>query len=55
VRFSLRPERALLSDSNEHIIRFYTDLQAGNITSGLVKEYLLEQGALEATGRERVL
>ncbi|HUY34304.1 MAG TPA: Dam family site-specific DNA-(adenine-N6)-methyltransferase [Pirellulales bacterium] len=45
VPFNLRPERALLCDSNEHIIRFYTDLRSGSITSGLVREYLSEQGA----------
>jgi DNA adenine methylase len=45
VPFNLRPERALLCDSNEHIIRVYTDIQAGNIASDVVKEYLSEQGA----------
>ncbi|MGH7136259.1 MAG: DNA adenine methylase [Pirellulales bacterium] len=44
VPFNVRPERALLCDSNEHIIRFYVDIQSGNITSGLVREYLREQG-----------
>ena len=45
VPFNVRPERALLCDSNEHIIRFYADIQSGNVTSGLVREYLSEQGA----------
>jgi DNA adenine methylase len=45
VPLNVRPNRALLCDSNEHIIRFYTDIQAGRITSGLIREYLLEQGA----------
>ena len=53
VPFSLRPEIALLCDSNEHIIRFYTDMQSGEITSGLVKEYLSEHGArLKKQGEE---
>lgn len=45
VALNLRPERALLCDSNEHVIRFYNDLQSGKITSGLIREYLLEHGA----------
>ncbi len=45
VPFNVRPGTALLCDSNEHIIRFYADIQSGNITSGLVREYLLEHGA----------
>jgi DNA adenine methylase len=44
VPFNIRPERALLCDSNEHIIRFYTDVQSGKITGGLVRDYLSEQG-----------
>jgi len=45
VLFNVQPERALLCDSNEHIIRFYTDMQSGKITSGMVREYLMEQGS----------
>ncbi len=45
VPFNLRPERAFLCDSNRHIIRFYCDLQSGQITAGSVREYLMEQGA----------
>ncbi|HTU17617.1 MAG TPA: Dam family site-specific DNA-(adenine-N6)-methyltransferase [Gemmataceae bacterium] len=45
VPLNVRPERAILSDSNEHIIRFYRDIQTGEITSGGVQEYLLEQGS----------
>lgn len=44
VPFSVRPEKALLCDSNEHIIRFYVDVQSGNLTSGLVREYLGKHG-----------
>jgi DNA adenine methylase len=45
VPLNLLPERALLCDTNEHIIRFYRDLQSGKITSGLIREYLSEHGA----------
>jgi len=45
VPFNVQPEKALLCDSNEHIIRFYTDMQSGKITNSLVRDYLLEQGA----------
>ena len=44
VALNVRPEQALLCDSNEHIIRFYHDIQSGEVTSGLIREYLLEQG-----------
>lgn len=44
VPFNILPERALLSDSNQHIIQFYNDIQSGIITSGSVREYLSEQG-----------
>lgn len=45
VPLNIRPERAVLCDSNEHIIRFYKDIQSRVITSGLVREYLVEKGA----------
>ncbi len=45
VAFNARPDRALLCDTNEHIIRFYNDLKGGRITSALVGEYLVEHGA----------
>jgi DNA adenine methylase len=45
VPFNVRPDRALLCDSNEHIIRFYVDIQSGEVSSGSVREYLCEQGA----------
>ncbi len=44
VAFNLRPRRAFLSDANEHIIRFYRELQAAKITRAAVQEYLREQG-----------
>lgn len=44
VALNLQPKRALLCDSNIHIIRFYKDIQSGSITSLVVREYLREQG-----------
>ena len=54
VPFNLRPEQALLCDSNEHIIRFYTDLQKKVITSDTIREYLTEQGARLKKHGERI-
>ncbi|HEX7379769.1 MAG TPA: Dam family site-specific DNA-(adenine-N6)-methyltransferase [Pirellulales bacterium] len=42
--FNVRPQRALLCDSNAHIIRFYSDIQSGSLTSGMVREYLFREG-----------
>jgi len=40
VGFNMGFERAIMSDSNPHIIRFYSDVQAGKITPGTVKGFL---------------
>jgi DNA adenine methylase len=45
VAFNVRPKKALLCDSNPHLITFYKALQNKEITSGLVKKYLTEEGA----------
>ena len=53
VPFNVRPERAILCDTNEHIIRFYKDIQTGNVTNGQIREYLSKQGArLKKAGEE---
>jgi len=44
VAFNLRRENAILSDTNPHIIRFYREIQKGNITPGLVRRYLEKEG-----------
>lgn len=44
VAFNVRPKKALLCDSNPHIISFYKALQSKQITSGLVKKYLSKEG-----------
>ncbi|MDA3953439.1 MAG: Dam family site-specific DNA-(adenine-N6)-methyltransferase [Bacteroidales bacterium] len=45
VAFNIRPQKALLCDSNPHIIKFYKALQTKEITSGLVRSYLKEEGS----------
>lgn len=52
VAFNVRPKKALLCDSNPHLINFYKALQNKEITSGKVKNYLNEEGAklLETNG-----
>ncbi len=44
VAFNMRPPKALLCDSNPHLISFYKAIQSKEITSGLVKKYLTEEG-----------
>ncbi len=51
VALNIRPGRALLCDSNIHIIRFYKDIQSKLLTPQSAREYLTEQGAkLKALG-----
>lgn len=45
VALNLQPKRALLCDSNIHIIQFYKDIQSGRINALGVREFLSEQGA----------
>lgn len=45
VALNLQPKRALLCDSNIHIIQFYQDIQSGRLTSLGVRAFLTEQGA----------
>jgi len=44
VALNIQPKKALLADTNIHIIQFYKDIQNHSITSGGVKEFLAEQG-----------
>lgn len=46
VAFNIAPERALLTDSNIHLVNFYNDVQSGKINAKIVKEYLVENGQL---------
>lgn len=44
VAFNVRPKRALMCDSNPHLINFYNALKSKEITSGLVKRHLITEG-----------
>ena len=45
VAFNLAPKRALLCDTNPHLIAFYQGIAAGEITPGIVRHYLETEGA----------
>ena len=44
VAFNLAFDRAILSDVNPHIVRFYRDIQAGAVSPILVRAYLEREG-----------
>ncbi|MBK1693186.1 DNA adenine methylase [Chromatium weissei] len=44
VAFNVAPRRAVLCDTNPHLINFYTAISSGEITSNIVKEYLIREG-----------
>lgn len=44
VSFNVRPKKALLCDSNPHLINFYKAIQSKEITSRIVKKFLTEEG-----------
>jgi DNA adenine methylase len=44
VAFNLAPKRALLCDTNPHLIRFYSAIASGEITPEIVKEFLTREG-----------
>ncbi len=45
VAFNVKPKRALLADSNPHLINFYRAIQAGKITPTGTKMFLEHEGA----------
>ncbi len=45
VAFNIRPKRALLADSNPHLIRFYEAVAEGEVTSASTRRFLEEEGA----------
>lgn len=53
VAFNVRPNNALLCDSNPHLINFYKAIQNKEITSSIVKQFLQEEGIklLETNGK----
>ncbi len=44
VGFNIRPKKALMCDSNPHLIKFYNGIKEGEITSKQVKKFLTEEG-----------
>lgn len=46
VGFNIAPQHALFCDSNPHIIRFYTAMTTGEITPGITREFLVNEGKL---------
>lgn len=45
VAFNIRPRRALLADSNPHLIRFYRAIADGEITASRTRAFLENEGA----------
>ena len=45
VALNINPERALLGDTNPHLVRFYAAIQAGTVTSATVRAFLEREGA----------
>lgn len=46
--FNLAPQRALVADTNYHIIKFYWDIASGELTKEKVREHLEREGKLLA-------
>ena len=44
VGFNIRPQKALMCDSNPHIIKFYNGIKNKEITSAIVRDFLTEEG-----------
>ncbi len=44
VAFNIRPKKALLCDTNPHLINFYNAIKNKNITSAIVRKYLTQEG-----------
>ena len=43
VGFNIQPKKALMCDSNPHLINFYNSIKNKKITSSLVKQYLIKE------------
>jgi DNA adenine methylase len=44
VALNVQPKKALLGDSNVHIIRLYREIQSKNLTAASAKSFLIEEG-----------
>jgi DNA adenine methylase len=45
VAFNVRPRKALLADSNPHLIKFYQAVATGKITAAITRRFLEREGA----------
>jgi DNA adenine methylase len=52
VALNVRPRRALLCDSNMHIIRFYNDIKSGAVTPAAAREFLCSEADRLRSGGE---
>ncbi len=48
VAFNVAPRRAILCDTNPHVIKFYAGVAAGEITPEVVRKYLVREGEILA-------
>lgn len=46
VAFNVAPRRAILCDTNPHLVNFYTSIASGEITPEIVKEFLTREGSI---------
>jgi DNA adenine methylase len=46
VAFNVAPRSAILCDTNPHLVNFYSGIASGEITSEVVKEYLIREGGI---------
>jgi DNA adenine methylase len=53
VAFNIAPKRAILCDTNPHLIRFYSAIASGEITANIVRDFLTREGeTLLSSGEE---
>jgi DNA adenine methylase len=52
VAFNIAPRRAILCDTNPHLVNFYSSIASGKTTPEVVKEYLTREGAALLSGGE---
>lgn len=45
VAFNVAPKKAVLCDTNPHLVNFYSSIARGEITAGRVKDYLIREGS----------
>lgn len=45
VGFNMRPKRAIMADSNQHLVRLYQDIQAKSLTGDSIRKFLNTEGS----------